>query len=90
MVDPCEPGWDLKEALSRARLYLRYSVYFLEAPFEPDELKSHRMLSEAVELRNACGEHHTTRHEFKDLVEKTSIDIIQPDISRAGVSQISG
>ncbi len=84
MTDVTEPGWDVREAVSRARMYSEYGVYFLEAPFGPDELEKYRKLSEAVNLRIAYGEQYTTRHEFNDLMDKGRVDVIQPDISRAG------
>jgi L-alanine-DL-glutamate epimerase-like enolase superfamily enzyme len=84
MTDVTEPGWNIKQAISRARMYSEYNVYFLEAPFGPDDLESYGRLSEAVDLRIAYGEQHTTRYEFIDLIEKGRVDIIQPDISRAG------
>ena len=84
MTDVAEPGWDLKEAVARAQLYSSFGVYFLEAPFGPDELDKYKALTEAVELKIAYGEQHTTRYEFSDLIEKGGVDVIQPDISRAG------
>ncbi len=84
MVDVVEPGWDLKQAISRARMYANYGVYFLEAPFGPDELLNYRALSEEVELRIAYGEQHTTRHEFTELMDEGKLNVVQPDISRAG------
>ena len=84
MTDVAEPGWDVKEAVARAQMYSGFGAYFLEAPFGPDELDRYKTLAEAVELKIAYGEQHTTRYEFKELIERGGVDIIQPDISRAG------
>jgi len=84
LTDVAEPGWNVDEAIVRAKIYSDFDVYFLEAPFRPDELDKYKALSEATELRIAYGEQHTTRFEFMDLVEKGGIKIIQPDVSRAG------
>ena len=84
MTDVTEPGWDMKEAIERARLYSDYGVYFLEAPFGPDELDKYEGLATAVELKIAYGEQNTTRYEFRELIEKGKVDIIQPDVSRVG------
>ena len=84
LLDVAEPGWDLKTAVSRARMYSNYNVYLLEAPFGPDDLESYRKLSEKVDVRVAYGEQYSTRHEFKDLIERGKVDVIQPDVSRAG------
>ena len=84
MVDVAEPGWDLKESIARARMYSNYNLYFLEAPLGPEELENYGTLSESVDIRIAYGEQHTTRYEFKELIEKGKLDVVQPDISRAG------
>jgi len=84
MVDVAEPGWDLKQGLARARMYAKYDLYFLEAPFGPEELENYQTLSENVLVRIAYGEQHTTRFEFKQLMEQGKLNIVQPDISRAG------
>lgn len=84
MVDVAEPGWDLKQGIARTRMYSEYNLYFLEAPFGPEELENYRALSESVDMRIAYGEQHTTRYEFKELIEKGKLEIVQPDISRAG------
>jgi len=84
MVDVAEPGWDLKQGLARARMYTKYDLYFLEAPFGPEELENYQTLSENVLLRIAYGEQHTTRFEFKQLMEQGKLNVVQPDISRAG------
>ena len=84
MTDVTEPGWQVEDAVSRARVYSEFGVYFLEAPFGPDELEKYKALADRVELKIAYGEQHTTRYEFKDLIEKGGVDIVQPDISRAG------
>jgi len=84
MTDVAEPGWDLKEAISRASMYSNYNTYFLEAPFGPDELGSYGALSQAVDIRIAYGEQHTTRYEFMDLMDRGKVNVVQPDISRAG------
>jgi len=84
MVDVAEPGWDLKQGIARAKMYSNYDLYFLEAPFGPEDLANYRALSESVDLRIAYGEQHTTRYEFGELMEKGKLNVIQPDISRAG------
>jgi L-alanine-DL-glutamate epimerase-like enolase superfamily enzyme len=84
LTDVAEPGWNLTEAVARARMYSEFGVFFLEAPFGPDELDNYKALTDSVELRIAYGEQHTTRFEFQDLVEKGGIEVIQPDVSRVG------
>ena len=83
MVDVAEPGWDLKQGISRTRMYSKYNLYFLEAPFGPEDLENYRKLSETVDIRIAYGEQHTTRYEFMELMD-AGVNVVQPDISRAG------
>ena len=83
MIDVAEPGWDLKQGIMRAQMYSKYNLYFLEAPFGPEELENYRKLSEAVDTRIAYGEQHTTHYEFRELMD-AGVNVVQPDISRAG------
>src|SRR5581483_8768985 len=50
----------------------------------PDDLEGYARLADAVDTRIATGEELTTRWEFRDLLERGRVDVIQPDIARAG------
>ena len=59
-------------------------VYWLEEPFQPDELDAYAELADAVELRIAAGEQDATLWSFRDLIERGRIDVVQPDVTRCG------
>ena len=50
-----------------ARELHELGVYWLEEPFEPDELDAYAALADAVELRIAAGEQEATLWSFRDL-----------------------
>jgi L-alanine-DL-glutamate epimerase-like enolase superfamily enzyme len=56
----------------------------MEEPLPPDDYKGYRRLADAVALDIAAGEAESGRRGFRRLIEYCSIDVIQPDISRAG------
>jgi L-alanine-DL-glutamate epimerase-like enolase superfamily enzyme len=71
-------------AIRQVRRFEEFRPYWVEEPFWPDELASYRKLAAAVETRIACGEEDTTRWGFSQLIEQTGVDVIQPDVTRAG------
>lgn len=76
--------WDSTTAIQRAREFEEYNIYWLEEPLPPDDLDGYARLADAVETRIAAGEKQTTRYEFRDLIERARIDVVQPDVARAG------
>ncbi len=78
------PEWDVTTALSRARMMTEYDIYWLEEPLHPDKMDEYGELSDRSPIRIAAGEELTTVHEFRDLIERGRVHILQPDVSRAG------
>lgn len=75
---------DFSHALTLGRGLQELGVYFLEEPLSPDDLDGYRRLSDALDMRVACGEKEQTRWGFRDLMERGGVDVIQPDVARAG------
>lgn len=71
-------------ALALGRGLEEQGVYFLEEPLSPDDLQGYRALSDALDMRVACGEKEQTRWEFRALMETAGVDVVQPDIARVG------
>ena len=67
-----------------ARELYEIGVYWLEEPFQPDELDAYAELADAVELRIAAGEQEATLWSFRDLIERGRLDVVQPDVTRCG------
>lgn len=75
---------DAKTALAVARRLEPYDPYFLETPLPPDDLQGHARLARWSPIRIAAGEFQTTRFEFEDLMDRAKLDVVQPDVARAG------
>ena len=53
-------------------------------PLPPDDLAGYARLSDLVGVRIATGEEESGVRAFRRLIEQGKVDIIQPDVSRAG------
>jgi L-alanine-DL-glutamate epimerase-like enolase superfamily enzyme len=84
MLD-CYMALDVPYAIRLAKALSAYNVLWMEEPVPPDHPDSYRKIKEAVpEMLITGGEHEFTRYGFRDLIEKQAVDILQPDIYRAG------
>lgn len=78
-------GWsDANVAIETARRMEEYHPYWIEEPFMPDDVASYAKLAAAVDTRIAAGEQESTRWGFETFLEKARVDVIQPDVTRAG------
>lgn len=75
---------DAATAIRVARELEQLGVYWLEEPFEPDEYEAYAELADAVDLTIAAGEQDATRWGFRELIERGHVDLVQPDVTRAG------
>ncbi|MBI1983660.1 MAG: mandelate racemase/muconate lactonizing enzyme family protein [Acidobacteria bacterium] len=77
-------AYDLKTALQAAREFDQIGIYWMEEPLPPDDLDGYRRLCDSTPLRIAAGENEAGRRAFRRLISYARVDVIQPDISRAG------
>ena len=78
-------GWpNADHAIRQVRRFEEYRPYWVEEPLWPDETAAYRKLAATVETRIACGEEDVTRWGFTTLMDQTGVDVIQPDVTRAG------
>ncbi|MBM3449739.1 MAG: hypothetical protein FJX78_01895 [Armatimonadetes bacterium] len=77
-------GIDFQSALALARGLEDLGCFLLEEPMSPDDLEGYAKLADAVDIRIATGEKEQTRWGFRDLMERGRVDVIQPDLARAG------
>lgn len=75
---------DANHAIQQVKRLEEFNPYWIEEPLWPDDTAGYRKLADAVETRIACGEEDVTRWEFETLIEKTRIDVVQPDVTRVG------
>jgi L-rhamnonate dehydratase len=78
-------GWQsAREGIDRARRMEEHRPYWIEEPFWPDDYAKYAALADAVATPIAGGEEETTLADFERLVEKGHVEIVQPDVTRAG------
>lgn len=77
-------GADAERAIRVARELEQLGIFWLEEPFEPDELAAYARLADSVDVRVAAGEEEATRWGFRDLIERGHVDVVQPDVTRCG------
>ena len=61
-----------------------YRLTWIEEPFWPDEYDKYRALAEAIDTPIAAGEEETTIWDFERLIDRSGVQIVQPDVTRAG------
>ena len=77
-------GWSLGTAIRMAKKLEQYDIYWLEEPLPPDEIDNHAKLASETSIPIAVGETHSTKWEFKELMERGAVEVVQADIVRCG------
>lgn len=83
MVD-ANQVFSLNEAMRRGRVYEELGCYWFEEPLRADDHDGLTQLASALTLPIASGENNYGKRQFRDLFERRAIDIVQPDLRRAG------
>lgn len=78
------PRWDLKRAMYTARAFEDLKVRWLEEPLYKHDYEGLAKLRMSTTTPIAGGEFNADLHEFRDIINKGCVDIIQPDISLSG------
>ena len=91
MLD-CYMGWDEPYTIEMAGRLQQYRVRWIEDPSCPSTttaIGGSGISSTRGASSITGGEHEFTRYGFREMIEKQAVDIIQPDIGRAGgVSEV--
>ncbi len=77
-------GWSLTTAIRMARKLEQYDIYWLEEPILADEIDSLAKLADETSIPIAVGETHYTKWEFKELMQRGAVEIVQADIGKCG------
>ncbi len=72
------------QAVDVANKLDRFEPTWFEEPCPPDSINSLREVARKSPIPIATGERHMTKHDFFELVTRTEVDIVQPDIMNAG------
>jgi L-alanine-DL-glutamate epimerase-like enolase superfamily enzyme len=78
-------AWTMpSDALRFARAVERYEPWWLEEPLPPDDIEGHARVAAALDWPVATGEIHSSRWDFRQLIERRAADILQPDAGVLG------
>ena len=79
-----EAPWTLDDALPVARELERLGVYWMEEPLHRGDYDGMAALRGAVSVRIAGGEMTREAHEFRELITRGCLDLLQPDAALVG------
>ncbi len=77
-------AYNVATAIRMGRALEKLGVYWFEEPIPPEDIDGYVKISNALDIPIAAGETEFTRYGFRDLIAKRAVDIVQPDICRAG------
>jgi L-alanine-DL-glutamate epimerase-like enolase superfamily enzyme len=83
MVD-ANQVFSVNEALARGRVYQELGCTWFEEPIRADNHAGLAQLAAALDIPIASGENDYGKRQFRDLFERGAVDIVQPDLRRAG------
>ena len=83
-VDPHARIFEPMRALQMAQALQPYQPFFFEEPIRPENADALARLRAQVEIPIATGEMLYTKFEFRDLLVRDAVDILQPDVCCAG------
>ena len=72
------------EAICRGRAFEDLGCYWWEEPIPADDVDGYAQLADALDIPIATGENLYTTHDFARFLKHDAVDIIQPDLRRAG------
>ena len=84
MIDIGLAWTSVRRAIDCVRRMEEYNPFWIEEPFMPDDYAKYAALVAAVDTPIAAGEQETTLHDFERLVRNGRVDVVQPDVTRAG------
>lgn len=78
-------GWDLGYAMEMAKLLRKYDLSWIEEPLMPHEVEGYLELKRRCPWQRwSCDEHSYGKWDFRDLIDRRAVDILQPDLNRTG------
>lgn len=72
------------DAIRAIRLMEQDELFFMETPIHTDNVDGYAKLAQAVDTPIAMGEYLSSRFEFLEYMLRDGVDVLQPDIGRAG------
>ena len=81
-------NYTVPQAIQLSREMEKLNVDFIECPLNPELVSGYAELAEAVDIAVALGEADRTHWKYKEILDKKSCDIIQPDVGRCGITEL--
>lgn len=72
------------EAIVRGRAFEDLGCYWWEEAIPADDVEGYAEMADALDIPVATGENLYTRYDFARFLKRDAVDIIQPDLRRAG------
>ncbi|MEP6539541.1 MAG: enolase C-terminal domain-like protein [Bryobacteraceae bacterium] len=83
MLD-CYMALTVPYAIELVKRLQPYKLRWIEEPLLPDDIDGLLRIKDATGVTISGGEHEYTRFGFRELIERRALDLLQPDIYRAG------
>jgi len=72
------------EAIQLGSKMKEYDIYWFEEPVPTDDLNGYEKINKSLDMPIAGGESEFTVFGFRDLLERDAVEIVQPNVARAG------
>lgn len=79
MLDANNAWADLPAAMRYVERFEKYSPYWIEEPFLPDDIDNHAALARRTPIMIATGEIEAGRWRFKEILDKGAAAVLQAD-----------
>lgn len=75
---------DYDTAVDYVEMYKEFNPYWIEDPFEPDDIENYTMLAANISIPVATGEFYSNEWVFKSVIDAGAAAILQPEAPRCG------
>jgi D-galactarolactone cycloisomerase len=83
-------GYTIDVALEAAAAFADCGAFWLEEPLFVEDIEGHAQLRKKTKVPIAVGENLNTFYAFENFVLRNAVDVLQPDVARAGgISEIN-
>ena len=76
--------WAVPDILLRAKAFEGENLAWIEEPLSADDHDGYEQVARTARLPIAAGETHYTVQQFKDLLRREAVQVLQPDVCRVG------
>jgi L-alanine-DL-glutamate epimerase-like enolase superfamily enzyme len=80
----CHWSYSPRDAITLAKELEPFRLMWLEDPTPPDNVGALKRVTDASPVPICSGENHYTRHGMREMITSRAVDVIQPDIPKAG------